>query len=117
LLDALKQAGRMDFIQARHLADRLFATREQAMENFELMARLLEDALRLKLDSAPGEGPRTEIAGLTGLVDALSVESIVVMLELSVRAATAVEAMANPRLQAEGLWIAAGDALRSVTRE
>jgi len=113
LLEALMQAGRMDFTRIRRLAEHLFATRDQAAENFELMARLLQDALHLKLGGAV-EGPATGIAdALASLVDALSLESILIMLELSVRAAAAVDAMANPRLQAEGLWIAAGEALRS----
>jgi DNA polymerase-3 subunit delta' len=114
LLDALKQAAKIDFVQARRLAERFFATREQATENFELMARLLEDVLRLKLGAAAEQGPQSELAGhLSDLVDALSVESILIMLEMAVRAATAVDAMANSRLQAEGLWIAAGEAVRT----
>jgi DNA polymerase-3 subunit delta' len=115
LLEALTQAARMDFTQIRRLAEHLFANRDQAAENFELMARLLQDALHLKLGTA--EAPPDGISdALTSLVDALSLESILVMLELSLRAAAAVDAMANPRLQAEGLWMAAGEALRSVNR-
>ncbi len=113
LLQAIKQAGRMDFVKARHLAERLFATREQATENFELMARLLQDVLAAKLGAANAHRGAGEIPGIAELVDALSLESILIMLELALRAAAAVEAMANPRLQAEGLWMAAGDALRS----
>jgi DNA polymerase III subunit delta' len=114
LLDALKQSGKMDFVQARRLAERFFATREQAQENFELMARLLQDVLWLKLGGAEAEGMPADGAGhLSGLVEALSLQSILVMLELALHAAGAVDAMANPRLQAEGLWIAAGEALRS----
>jgi hypothetical protein len=117
LLEALKQAGKIDFVQARRLAERFFATREQAAENFELMARLLEDVLRLKLGGAAEQGPPSEIAThLSDLVDALSLESILIMLELSLRAATAVDAMATSRLQAEGLWIAAGEAARTRNR-
>ncbi len=112
LLDALKGAGKMDFPQVRRLAERLFATREQATENFELMARLLQDVLHLKLGSGEA-GPQTEIAAhLADLVDSLSVGSILVMLELALHAAKAVDEMANPRLQAEGLWMAAGEAMR-----
>jgi DNA polymerase-3 subunit delta' len=114
LLEALKQAGQVDFVQARRLAERFFATREQAMDNFELMARLLEDVLHLKLGGAEADGPQTEIAThLSDLVDTLPLESILILLELALRAAVAVDAMANPRLQAEGLWMAAGEAVRS----
>jgi hypothetical protein len=114
LLEALKQSGKMDFVQARRIAERLFAAREQAQENFELMARLLQDILSLKLGGADAEGPQTgSAAHLADLVDALSVQSILVMLELALHAATSVDTMANPRLQAEELLIAAGEALRS----
>jgi DNA polymerase-3 subunit delta' len=115
LLDAIKRAGKMDFVQVRHLAERLFATREQASENFELMARLLQDALHLKLGALDEQKHiHGEFSGrLADLVEGLSLESILIMLELVVRAATAVDEMANPRLQAEGLWMAAGEALRT----
>jgi DNA polymerase-3 subunit delta' len=113
LLDAIIQAGQMDFPRIRRLAEHLFSSREQAVENFELMARLLDDALHLKLGSG-AEGIPAEIAeSLASLVDALSLKSILVMLELSLHAASAVDAMANPRLQAEGLWMAAGEAVKS----
>jgi DNA polymerase-3 subunit delta' len=112
LLDALKQAATMDFMQVRRLAERLFATREQAAENFELMARLLQDVLALKL-GVQAAGPQTATAAhLAELVEGLSLESILVMLELALRAAKAVDEMANPRLQAEGLWLAAGEAMK-----
>ncbi len=113
LLDALKQAATMDFVQVRRLAERLFATREQAAENFELMARLLQDLLSLKLGGEQAEAPQTETAShLADLVDGLSLESILVMLELALHAAKAVDEIANPRLQAEGLWMAAGEAMK-----
>jgi len=114
LREALKAAVKMDFVQARRLSERLFATREQAQENLELMARLLQDVLCLKLG---GGSPDDALVGAPGhlsdLVDALSLGSILIMLELVLRAARAVDEMANPRLQAEGLWMAASEALRS----
>jgi DNA polymerase III subunit delta' len=113
LLDALKEAGTMDFVQAHGLAERFFATREQALDNFELMARMLEDALCLKLDADGGEAPLPESTGhLAALAEAFSLENILIILDLALRAAAAVDAMANPRLQAEGLWMAAGEALK-----
>lgn len=112
LMEALLQAGKMDFPQIRRLAEHLFANREQAADNFELMARLLQDALHLKLGAAPSAA--TDLPDtLASLVDAFSLESILVMLDLFLHAARAVDAMANPRLQAEGLWMAAGEAVRS----
>jgi DNA polymerase III subunit delta' len=113
LLDALKEAGKMDFVQAHRLAERLFATREQALDNFELIARMLQDVLSLKVGAGGTRGPLPDgSAHLSGLAEALSLENILIILDLALRAAAAVEAMANPRLQAEGLWMAAGKALK-----
>lgn len=114
LLEAVKQVREMDFVKAHNLAERFFTTREQAAENFELLARLMEDAMCLKLGGAAAPSPPAETAGhLTGLVDALSLKSILILLELAVQAAKAVDAMANPRLQAERLWMAAGEAVKA----
>jgi DNA polymerase-3 subunit delta' len=113
LIEALSQAGKMDFPQIRRLAEHLFATRQQAVENFELMARLLDDALHLKLGAGVERAPAEVAESLAHLVEALSVESILVMLELCLHAASAVDAMANPRLQAEGLWMTASQAVKS----
>jgi len=113
LLEALRGAAKIDFVEAHRLAERFFATREQAMENFELLGRMLEDLLCLKLGGVGAEGPSPDTAGhLSGLADALSLDNILIILELALKAAAAVDAMANPRLQAEGLWTAAGEALR-----
>jgi DNA polymerase-3 subunit delta' len=110
LLEALGRIKDIDFVEAHRLAERFFGTREQALENFELMARLLGDALCLKLGGAQAETvPVESVGAMRGLVEALSVESILIMLDLALRAATAVDAMANSRLQAEGLWMAAGE--------
>jgi len=113
LIEALKQAGKIDFVQAHRLAERFFANREQAMENFELLGRLVEDVMCLRLGGAGAQSvPADSAAALTDLVEAFSLDSILIILELALKAAAAVDAMANPRLQAEGFWMAAGAAVR-----
>ena len=49
LLDALHRAKRLDFAGANAIAQEHFGNREQAADNFELMARLLEEILCAKL--------------------------------------------------------------------
>ncbi len=104
----------MDFVKAHNLAERFFTTREQAAENFELLARLMEDAMCMKLGGAAAPSPPAETAGhLTGLVDALSLRVFLYFWNWRCRRAKAVDAMANPRLQAERLWMAAGEAVKA----
>jgi hypothetical protein len=50
---------------------------------------------------------------MTELGDKLSVEAIAKILGDAVKAAAAVDAMANPRLQAETWWMGAAQAARS----
>ncbi len=105
LLQALERASALDFIAARNLADEFFGNREQAVAAFELMARLLEEILALKLlknESASSEAqPLMVELGRT-----MSVEALTHGVESAVRACQAVEGMANPRLQAEQWWMA-----------
>jgi len=113
LIEALKQAGKTDFVQAHRLAERFFANRDQALENFELLGRLLEEVMRLKLGEPGARGAAVgSPEPLTDLVEAFSLECILIILELALKAAGAVDAMANPRLQAEGFWMAAGVAAK-----
>ena len=68
----------------------------------------------LKLGGAAAQNPPAETAGhLTSLVEVLSLKSILIILELALQAGKAVDAMANPRLQAERLWTAAGAAVKA----
>lgn len=114
LLEAVGQARTMDFVKAHQLAEQFFSTREQAADNFELLARLMEDAMCLKVGGPAAQSPPAETPGdLANLVDALSLRSILIILELALQAAKAVDAMANPRLQAERLWMAAGEAVKA----
>jgi len=109
LLRALKRVKELDFIAARALAEEFFNGREQASENFELMARLLEEILAFKLlktDLTPSETKALMIE----LGQSMSVQTLLEGMELAVKASKAVEGMANPRLQAEQWWMAVSQA-------
>lgn len=109
LLDALLHARNFDFVSAQQLAQQHFRSRDEASENFELIARLLEEVLCCKLLGADtGAHPK----GVTELAAMLSLKGLLSCLEGAARACVAVEAMANPRLQAEQYWMNAAQALR-----
>ncbi|HSR57795.1 MAG TPA: hypothetical protein VLL57_06380 [Candidatus Binataceae bacterium] len=113
LLDALKRAKRLDFAGATALAQEYFGSRDQAAENFELIARLLEEILCFKLLGADFASASPEDAGaMKEVAAAFTVEGLTRCVETAVRAQAAVEAMANSRLQAEQLWMAVGQAAR-----
>jgi DNA polymerase-3 subunit delta' len=110
MLEALARAKSMDFPAAQQLAQRHFQNRDEAADNFELIARLLEEILCLKLlgaAEAPDSGKAA--AELANLIDT---GAIVACLEWAVRARGAVDAMANPRIQAEQYWMNAARAMR-----
>jgi len=115
LLGAFDRAATIDFTAAQALAQDFFANRSEALENFELIARLLEEMLCSKLLGACEE---QEPAGaesmrlMKRLSDRLELAAILFAMEGAVRAATAVEAMANPRLQAESWWMDVARAVR-----
>ena len=94
------------------MAQEHFGNREQAADNFELMARLLEEILCLKLidhvfaTASSDELPTKQVAA------SYTVEGLVTCMEAAVRAQAAVEATANCRLQAEQLWMTVGQAAR-----
>jgi DNA polymerase-3 subunit delta' len=114
LLKALAEAHRLDFPRAQSLAQEFFAAREQASENFELIARMLEEILCLKLLSVSSSAVAPETGDtMKKLAEKFTLEALVTMLEGAVGAAAAIDEMANPRLQAERWWMTAGDALRS----
>jgi DNA polymerase-3 subunit delta' len=110
LLDALLHARNFDFVSAQQLAQQHFRNRDEAAENFELIARLLEEVLCFKLLGADASSHPTGVAELAAM---LPLEVILGCLEGAARACVAVEAMANPRLQAEQYWMNAAQALRS----
>ncbi len=114
LVEALKGLPKMDFAAAVAIAQEYFASREQAAENFELIARLLEEILCFKLLAAEFNAPSPEVAAVMAqLGDKLGAEVIARILGAAVKAAAAIEGMANPRLQAENWWMSAAQAARS----
>jgi DNA polymerase-3 subunit delta' len=114
LLGALADARRIDFARAQALAQEFFAGREQAAENFELIARLLEEILCLKLLRTPPAGAVPEVAqAMVKMADSFELDALLSSLGGVVEAGAAVDAMANPRLQAEQWWMALGAAMGS----
>jgi DNA polymerase-3 subunit delta' len=106
LLAALERAAALDFPAIQALAQEFFGAREQAVENFELIARLIEEMLCSKLLDSNSAAASRGLAGRAGA------ETLAVIGDAALDAAAAVEAMANPRLQAERFWLEAGRALR-----
>jgi DNA polymerase-3 subunit delta' len=113
LLKALTGAARIDFAEANMLAQRFFGTREEAADNFELIARMLEEMLCCKLLQAELNAPSPDAARImTQFAQTVDTTILAALLERVLQAHAAVDEMANPRLQAENWWIAAGAALR-----
>jgi DNA polymerase-3 subunit delta' len=113
LLAALNAARSIDFARANALAQEFFANRDTAADNFELLARLLEEILCYKLLKAEFVAVPPESANaMKKLADSIAVDAVVKCIDAAVRATEAVEAMANPRLQAENWWTLAGQAIR-----
>ena len=113
LLEAFGRAKRLDFAGANALAQEHFGNREQAADNFELVARLVEEILCSKLLGADFATASPETAAIMREVAAsYTVEGLVTCLRAAVSAQAAVEAMANCRLQAEQLWMTVGQAAR-----
>ncbi|HVA79443.1 MAG TPA: hypothetical protein VNF29_00790 [Candidatus Binataceae bacterium] len=115
LLAALARAHSLDFAGAQEIAQELFRSRDEAAANFELIARVLEEILTLKLLGA-GEAPHEEeTIVIRKLADALAIGAIVECMSAAVKARGAVDAMANPRMQAEQFWMTAAKAIREAT--
>jgi DNA polymerase-3 subunit delta' len=114
LLKAMTGAATMDFVHANALAQRFFSTRDEAAENFELIARMLEEMLCCKLLQAELNAPTPEAARLmTQFAQTVDTATLGALLKRVLDAHTAIDEMANPRLQAENWWMAAGAALGS----
>jgi hypothetical protein len=114
LLEALGEARRPDFARAQSLAQEFFASRDQAAENFELIARMLEEILCLKLLRTPPAAAAPEVAQtMTRMAESFDLDALLASLKGAIEAGAAIDAMANPRLQAEQWWMTVGGALRS----
>jgi DNA polymerase III subunit delta' len=112
LLKGLSQADKLDFASLQPLVQNYFGAREQAVENFELIARLLEEMLCFKLIGAAPAASTGDLQLMTSLADRVAPSTLAELAEAALAAAAAVEAMANARLQAEQFFISAGRALR-----
>lgn len=113
LIDALSRARTLDFAGAQAIAQDFFGSRDSAAGNFELIARILEEMLCFKLLGVELNAPSPESARIMAdISQTLDAATITKLLEGALRAAGAIEAMANSRLQAEQWWLAAGEALR-----
>src|SRR5580704_6394787 len=98
LLNALGSASRLDFVKAQALAQEFFSSRDQAAENFELIARVLEEILFLKLLRTPPEAAAPEVAEtMTKMAEGFALEALLTSLKGAVEAAAAIDEMANPR--------------------
>ncbi|MHB8383643.1 MAG: DNA polymerase III subunit [Candidatus Binataceae bacterium] len=115
LLAAIARARTLDFAGAQQIAQDYFKTRDEAAAHFELIARMLEEVLCLKLlgaDEIP-QAKDEEAKLIKQLAGALADSAIVDCLEAAVKARGAVDAMANPRMQAEQFWMTAAATIRS----
>ncbi|MBF6569268.1 MAG: hypothetical protein IVW54_10385 [Candidatus Binataceae bacterium] len=112
LLEALGQAASIDFGAAQALAQDHFGSRDQAVENFELIARMLEEMLCYKLLGIRPDSSAASMQTMADLADRLELAAILTAMEAAVRAGAAVDAMANPRLQAESWWMEVARAVR-----
>jgi DNA polymerase III subunit delta' len=113
LIDALGRARALDFAGAQSLAQDLFGARGQAVENFELIARLLEEMLCFKLLGTELIAPAPEAAAaMTEMAARSDAAALARIAASALAAAMAVDEMANSRLQAEQFWLGAGRALR-----
>jgi DNA polymerase-3 subunit delta' len=113
ILEALGSARGLDFARAQAIAQEHFATREAASANFELIARLLEEILVAKLGVSGDSDAAPERSKLMSSIAAKTApDSIARCIGMAVRCAAAVDAMANPRMQAEQFWMEAARAMR-----
>jgi DNA polymerase-3 subunit delta' len=113
LINALDRARVLDFAGAQSLAQDFFGVRDQAAENFELIARLLEEMLCFKLLGSELIAPAPEAAAAMAEIATRSDAAALAQVAVSaLAAAMAVDEMANSRLQAEQFWLGAGRALR-----
>ena len=112
LLKALTRANDIDFVLATALSQRFFATRDEAADNFELIARMLEEMLSCKLLGVELNAPSEAAQMMTQFAQTVGTETLATLLKGILDAHTAIDEMANPRLQAENWWMAAGAMLR-----
>lgn len=112
LLKALSHAATLDFAALQPLVQNCFAARDQAVENFELIARLLEEMLCFRLIKTTLAASADDVQLMTTIANRAAPGTLAELAEAALAAAAAVEAMANARLQAEQFFLTAGRALQ-----
>lgn len=113
IVDALSRAKTLDFAGAQAIAQELFGSREEAADNFELIARMLEEMLCFRLLRTELNAPSPEAARkMAEIAHAADPAVLAELMGGALRAREAIEGMANSRLQAEQWWMAAGSAFR-----
>lgn len=113
LIGALAEVAKMDFARVQALAQQFFGTRERAADNFELIARLLQEMISCKLLGSDPESVGAAAAEpMKRLSARLDVATLAELADRALRARAAIDAMATARLQAENWWIAARAAMR-----
>ena len=113
LIEALSRARTLDFAGAQAIAQELFGSREEAADNFELIARILEEMLCFRLLRAELNAPSPEAAKkMAEIANAADPAALADLIGAALRAREAIDGMANSRLQAEQWWMAASSAFR-----
>jgi DNA polymerase-3 subunit delta' len=113
LLNALSHAKSIDFAEAQALAQQFFAVRADAADNFELIARMLEEMLCYKLLQAELNAPSPEATRImTQFAQTVDTATLAALLGSALDARAAVDAMSTPRLQGENWWMRTAAALR-----
>jgi DNA polymerase-3 subunit delta' len=113
IVDALSRVKTLDFAGVQAIAQELFGSREDAADNFELIARMLEEMVCFRLLRAELNAPSPEAARkMAEIAETAEPAVLAELIGAALRAREAVDGMANSRLQAEQWWMAAGSAFR-----
>jgi DNA polymerase-3 subunit delta' len=112
LFKALSEAATLDFAAIQPLVQNFFGARDQAVGNFELIARLFEEMLCFRLLKTDLAASTSDAQMMTAIANCFDPRTMAELAEAALAAASAVSEMANSRLQAEQFFMAAGRALR-----
>ncbi|HEX4210406.1 MAG TPA: DNA polymerase III subunit [Candidatus Binataceae bacterium] len=112
LLKALAEAANLDFASLQPLVQNYFGARDQAVDNFELIARLFEEMLCFRLLKTDLAASATDAQLMIAMANRFAPSTMAELAELALAGASAVAEMANSRLQAEQFFLTAGRALR-----
>ena len=117
LIAALGKAYAIDFATAQALAQNFFGSREQAADNFELIARLIEEMLCFKLLGTPLTASSADAARtMAETAERLDAATLATLLGAALEAAEAIDGMATSRVQAEQWWMTAGAVIQGAER-